>query len=218
MSRNKQFMIDELSMSESWRLFKIMAEFVEGFDRLSDLPPAVSVFGSARVKADDPIYQEAETLARMLANEGYAVISGGGPGVMEAVNKGAFEANGESVGLHIQLPLEQGSNRYQTIPIQFKYFFVRKVMFIKYAQAYVVMPGGTGTLDELFESFVLIQTKRIKRFPIVLYKSDYWAGLLDWIKNTMVKQGYINPGELDLLTIRDTPEEVVEFIKRHVVL
>ena len=158
-------MIDELSMSESWRLFKIMAEFVEGFDRLSDLPPAVSVFGSARVKADDPIYQEAETLARMLANEGYAVISGGGPGVMEAVNKGAFEANGESVGLHIQLPLEQGSNRYQTIPIQFKYFFVRKVMFIKYAQAYVVMPGGTGTLDELFESFVLIQTKRIKRFP-----------------------------------------------------
>ncbi len=218
MSRNKQFMIDELSMSESWRLFKIMAEFVEGFDRLSDLPPAVSVFGSARVQADNPIYQEAEELSRMLANEGYAVISGGGPGVMEAVNKGAFEAGGESVGLHIQLPLEQGSNRYQTIPIQFKYFFVRKVMFIKYAQAYVVMPGGTGTLDELFESFVLIQTKRIKRFPIVLYKEDYWAGLLEWIKDTMVKQGYINPEELGLLTILNTPQEVVDFIKRHVVL
>lgn len=218
MSRNKQFMIDELSMSESWRLFKIMAEFVEGFDKLSDLPPAVSVFGSARVHPDDPIYQESEELARMLAQEGYAVISGGGPGVMEAVNKGAFEAGGESVGLHIQLPLEQGINRYQTIPIQFKYFFVRKVMFIKYAQAYVVMPGGTGTLDELFESFVLIQTKRIKRFPIVLYKKDYWAGLLDWIKGTMVQQGYIREEELNQLTLLDTPQEVVEFIKRHVVL
>lgn len=218
MARNKQFMIDELSMSESWRLFKIMAEFVEGFDRLSDLPPAVSVFGSARVQPGDPVYQESEKLAGMLAREGYAVISGGGPGVMEAVNKGAFDAEGESVGLHIQLPLEQGTNRYQTIPIQFKYFFVRKVMFIKYAQAYVVMPGGTGTLDELFESFVLIQTKRIKRFPIVLYKSAYWEGLLNWIKGTMVKEGYVREEELELLTILDTPLEVVDYIKRHVVL
>lgn len=218
MSRNKQFMIDELSMSESWRLFKIMAEFVEGFDRLGELAPAVSIFGSARIDENEELYKESTELAGLLAEAGYAVISGGGPGIMEAANKGAWQAGGESVGLHIQLPLEQASNQFQSIPIHFKYFFVRKVMFVKYAQAYVVMPGGFGTLDELFEAAVLIQTKRIRSFPIVLYKSDFWGGLLDWIKENMVTRGFVGELDMRLLTVLDTPEETAAFIQRHVVI
>lgn len=216
--RTKQFLIDDLSMHESWRLFKIMAEIVDGFDSLSDIGPAVSIFGTARSKPEDKVYQDAEKMARLLVEAGYAVISGGGPGVMEAANKGAFEAKGTSVGLNIRLPMEQASNKYQTVPCEFKYFFVRKVMFVKYAYAYVVMPGGLGTLDEFFEASVLSQTKRIKPFPIVLYDSAYWKGLMDWIRETMIGRGFVRESELDILTILDTPEEVVSFIRRHVIL
>ena len=169
MRSGKQFLIDDLSMHESWRLFKIMAEIVDGFDNLSELQAAVSLFGSARIKPGEKLYADAEEISKLLAEAGYAVISGGGPGIMEAANKGAFEAGGVSVGLNIRLPMEQAPNKFQTIPIEFKYFFVRKLMFVKYALAYIAMPGGFGTLDELFEASVLIQTKRIKPFPIVLY-------------------------------------------------
>jgi hypothetical protein len=205
-------------MKESWRLFKIMAELVDGFDTMGDLGTAVSVFGSARTVADEDLYKETEELARQLVEGGYAVITGGGPGLMEAANKGAMEAGGDSVGLHIHLPLEQAANDFQTRRCEFKYFFVRKVMFVKYAMAYVVMPGGIGTLDELFEAAVLTQTKRIKPFPIILYKSDYWNGLMDWIRTTMTQWGFIGEDELDMITILDTPEEVVTYIKRHVIV
>ncbi len=215
---SRQFVIDDLSMHESWRLFKIMAEIVDGFDTLGDLGVAVSIFGTARAKPEDKAYQDTERLARLLVKAGYAVISGGGPGVMEAANKGAYEAGGKSVGLNIRLPMEQAPNKYQNVPCEFKYFFVRKVMFVKYAMAYVVMPGGLGTLDELFEAAVLTQTRRIKPFPIVLYDRSYWSGLLDWLRAEMVARGYVNPDELELLNVMDTPEEVVQFIKRHVIV
>lgn len=215
---SKQFLIDDLSMHESWRLFKIMAEIVDGFDTLGDLGAAVSIFGSARSKPGDKIYEDTEKLARLLVDNGYAVISGGGPGTMEAANKGAFEAGGKSVGLNIRLPMEQAPNKYQNIPCEFKYFFVRKVMFVKYAMAYVVMPGGLGTLDELFEASVLSQTKRIKPFPIVLYDSTFWNGLLDWIRETMAQRGYVEGGELEMYTVLDTPEEVAHFIRKHVIV
>ncbi|MBG0775878.1 MAG: TIGR00730 family Rossman fold protein [Desulfovibrionaceae bacterium] len=218
MNISKQYLIDSLSMQESWRLFKIMAEFVDGFDTLSEIEPAVSIFGSARVPREDPLYAETEALAAELARAGYAVISGGGPGIMEAANKGALEAGGTSVGLHIHLPLEQEANEYQNVHCAFKYFFVRKVMFVKYAMAYVVMPGGAGTLDELFEAFVLTQTKRIKPFPIILYKSEFWSGLKEWMAKSMVARGFIREEELDLAVILDTPEEVVAYIKKHVIL
>lgn len=216
--KSKQYLIDDLSMHESWRLFKIMAEIVDGFDALSELGAAVSIFGSARVSSSDPLYQETEEIARLLVEEGYAIISGGGPGIMEAANKGAAEAGGKSVGLNIRLPMEQAPNKFQNIPCEFKYFFVRKVMFVKYAMAYVVMPGGIGTLDELFEASVLSQTKRIKPFPIVLYGSDYWSGLLEWIRKEMVLRGFAREEELDMFTILDTPQEVANFIRRHVIL
>jgi len=218
MKKNRQFVIDELSMHESWRLFKIMAEIVEGFDTLSELGPAVSIFGSARVTPDMPLYQETVKLAELLAKAGYAIITGGGPGIMEAGNRGAKDAGGVSVGLNIRLPFEQAANTHQTVPMEFNYFFVRKLMFVKYAMAYVVMPGGVGTLDELSEAAVLTQTKRIRPFPIILYKRDYWAGLLDWMRGTMARHGFVREEELDIFTILDTPEEVTAFIKRHVIL
>ncbi len=218
MHGNKQFLIDNLSMHESWRLFKIMAEIVDGFDTLSELGAAVSIFGSARVARTSPLYEATVELAGKLAKAGYAVITGGGPGLMEAANKGAFEAGGDSVGLHIQLPLEKGPNEFQTISCLFRYFFVRKVMFVKYAMAYVVMPGGIGTLDELFEAMVLAQTKRIKPFPIILYDSRFWSGLLDWVREQMGQAGFIREDELELITVLDTPDEVVHYIKRHVIV
>ena len=218
MLKGKQYVIDELTITEPWRLFKIMSEFVEGFDSLSDIGAAVSLFGSSRTKQEDVLYQETMELAKRLAQAGYAVISGGGPGVMEAANRGAAEAGGKSVGLHIHLPLEQAANPYANIRCAFNYFFVRKVMFVKYAMAYVVLPGGIGTLDELFEAFVLVQTKRIKPFPIILYKKEYWAGMVDWLRNRMVEDGFIDESELELITLLDTPQEVVAFIKRHVIL
>ncbi|WP_461211553.1 LOG family protein [Desulfocurvus sp. DL9XJH121] len=218
MADRKQFLIDELSMNESWRLFKIMAEIVDGFDTMNDIKNGVSIFGSARIKPDSPIYRQTEEIASKLARAGYTVISGGGPGLMEAANKGATEAGGESVGLHIHLPMEQESNAFLTRRVDFNYFFVRKLMFVKYAMAYIAMPGGFGTLDELSEALVLIQTLRIKRFPIILYDSDYWGGLLDWIRQRLIAGGFAGEQDLDLLTVLDTPDEVVSFIKKHVVV
>ncbi|MGE4556500.1 MAG: TIGR00730 family Rossman fold protein [Desulfovibrionaceae bacterium] len=218
MYRSRQYLIDDLSMQESWRLFKIMAEFVEGFENLSDLGPAVSVFGSARCVPGSELYQLAEELSKQLAAAGFSVITGGGPGLMEAANKGAKDAGGQSVGLHIQLPLEQKANDYMDLKCNFNYFFIRKVMFVKYAMAYVALPGGFGTLDELFEALVLIQTKRIKPFPIVLLGSDYWRGLTDWIKAKLIEQAFIHPDDLNLFTVLDDPAEAVAYIKKCVII
>lgn len=218
MPASKQYLIDDLSMQESWRLFKILSEIVDGFETLSDIGPAVSVFGSARVKPEEPWYKKTEELSRLLVEGGFTVITGGGPGLMEAGNKGAFEAGGNSVGLHIHLPLEQKNNQFLTTRCDFRYFFVRKLMFIKYATAYIAMPGGFGTLDELSEALVLIQTKRIKKFPIVLMGKDFWSGLVDWFKARLVTDGYCNPKDLDLFLVTDSCEEAVEHIRRHVIV
>jgi len=214
----KQYVIDALSVKESWRVFRIMAEFVEGIEMLSDVNNAVTIFGSARVKTDDVYYQKTEKLAKLLVEEKFNVITGGGPGIMEAANKGASEAGGKSVGLNIRLPFEQKPNPYANIHLDYKYFFVRKVMFVKYAVAYVILPGGFGTLDELFEALTLIQTKKIKSFPLILMGSEYWGGLIDWLKNTMLKEGKILPVDMDLLQIVDEPEEVVKLIKKYVIV
>ncbi len=197
---------------ESWRVFRIMGEFVEGFDELNHLGPAVTVFGSARTQPEDPFYHECVKTARLLGEAGFNIITGGGPGMMEAANKGAQEAGVCSVGLNIELPFEQEGNHHADLAIHFRYFFVRKTMFVKYAQAFVIFPGGFGTLDELFESLTLIQTQKIKHFPVVLFGTDYWAGLLDWLKNTLEAEGKISPGDLDLFTVTDSPEEVVEHV------
>ncbi len=211
--------IDHLSIKESWRLFRILAELVDGFESLSNIGPCVSIFGSARLDRDTPLYKETETVARLLVDAGYGVITGGGPGLMEAGNKGAAEAEGTSVGLHIELPNEQDCNRYVNIRSDYRYFFLRKLMFVKYACAYVVMPGGMGTLDELSEAFVLAQTKRIKPLPIILYRSEFWKGLLDWLRTTMVDSGCIRTEEInELITVCDSPEEVVRQIRHRVVL
>jgi uncharacterized protein (TIGR00730 family) len=197
---------------DAWRALRILSEFVEGFDTLADLPPAVSVFGSARAKADSPECKLAQELGAGLAKAGYAVITGGGPGVMEAANRGATEAGGLSIGLGIELPFEQGINDWVDIGIDFRYFFARKTMFVKYAQAFVVLPGGFGTMDELFEALTLVQTKKVTRFPVVLMGTGYWGGLLDWIKNTMVAEEKISPGDLDLMLVTDDVSEAVRHI------
>lgn len=214
----KQYLIDDFKLSESWRLFKIMGEFVDGVDSLHDLGPAVSIFGSARIAAGTPSYQKAEKIAELFAKNNFAVITGGGGGVMEAANKGSAEAGGTSVGLNIHLPFEQKPNPYATITMEFKYFFIRKVMFIKYASAYVVLPGGFGTLDELFEVLTLIQTRRIKQFPVILVGSDYWTGLLDWIKSRLLAEQKISPENLDLFQIMDDPEEIVCSVQKVVIV
>jgi uncharacterized protein (TIGR00730 family) len=214
----KQYVVDALSVNESWRVFRIMAEFVDGIETLSSIDNAVTIFGSARVKPDDIYYQKTEKLARLLVQEKFSVITGGGPGIMEAANKGAAEAGGQSVGLNIHLPYEQKPNPYANIHLDYKYFFVRKVMFVKYAVAYVIMPGGFGTMDELFEALTLIQTKKIKSFPLIMMGSEYWQGLIDWLKNTMVKEGKILPVNMELIQIVDEPEEVVRLIKKYVIV
>ncbi|MFH1080684.1 MAG: TIGR00730 family Rossman fold protein [Pseudomonadota bacterium] len=214
----RQYLVDALSIEESWRIFRIMAEFVEAIESLSKLKNAVSIFGSARVAPDDSYYQKTENLARRLAQKGFSVITGGGPGVMEAANKGAAEAGGKSVGMNIRLPFEQKPNTYANISIDYKYFFIRKVMFVKYAVAYVIMPGGFGTMDELFEALTLIQTRRIKSFPVILMGSEYWKGLLDWLKKTMVRSGMILPEDLDFIEIIDDPDEVVKHIQKFVIV
>ena len=206
--------ISDFTVEEPWRVFRIMAEFVEGFETLSKIGPAVTVFGSARAKRSSPTYRKAEKLARLLVKAGYGLISGGGPGIMEAVNKGAKEAGGESVGLNIELPQEQKPNPYVKILLTFRYFFARKVMFIKYARAYVIFPGGYGTLDEFSEAITLVQTKRIERFPIILVEKKYWQGLIDWFKETLIPRGYIQPEDLNIFYVVDEPEQVVQIIKK----
>ena len=218
MDEKSQFVVDALSIEESWRIFRIMAEFVDAIETLSKVKHAVSIFGSARTKPDDPYYAKAETVARLLAEKGFGVITGGGPGVMEAANKGAAEAGGQSVGMNIKLPMEQSPNPYANISIDNKYFFIRKVMFVKYAMAYVILPGGLGTLDELFEALTLIQTKRIKPFPVILMGSEYWKGLVDWLKKTMLRTGNISPEDLELFQVIDDPSEVVKHIQKFVIL
>jgi len=198
--------------ADPWRVLRIQAEFVEGFGLLAELGPAVSIFGSARTKPGSREYEAAERIGGKIADAGYAVITGGGPGIMEAANKGARNTGGTSVGLGIELPFEQKLNDHVDIGVSFRYFMVRKTIFVKYSQAFVVLPGGFGTLDELFEAITLVQTSKITRFPIVLFGVDYWSGLLDWIKNTMLPGGKIAPADLDLIQLTDDPDEVVRII------
>ena len=195
--------------ADPWRVMRIQAEFVEGFGALAELGPAISVFGSARTKPEDPTYRVAMDVGAGLARAGYAVITGGGPGMMEAANRGCHEAGGTSVGLGIELPHEQGMNEYVDLGVNFRYFFARKTMFVKYSQGFIVMPGGFGTMDELFESATLVQTGKIRSFPVVLVGTDYWSGLVDWIRSSMVEAGMISPGDVDLLHVVDDPEEAV---------
>ncbi len=214
----KQYLIDSINVDNSWRLFKILAELVDGFDNLGDLYPAVTIFGSARAKPGDETYAKTYEIAKKLSQNGYNIITGGGPGVMEAGNKGAKEGGAKSVGLNIELPLEQAPNPYSTLKLSFQYFFVRKVMFVKYAQAYIGMPGGFGTMDEIFEALTLIQTHRIKPFPVILVGTQYWTGLLGWIRTTLLSGKYISADDLDLITILDDPDEVVHTIKKYVIV
>jgi uncharacterized protein (TIGR00730 family) len=205
----------EHSARESWRVFEIMAEFVEATERLKEISPAVSIFGSARTRSDHPYYQLTEEIAKQLSNAGFSVISGGGPGIMEAANKGAYYGKSPSVGLNIQLPHEQHMNVYQDISQTFQHFFARKVMFVKFAVAYVVMPGGFGTMDELMEALTLVQTGKTRRIPIILVCSDFWKGMLDWFRNTMIPEGMISPEDMDLMQIIDEPKQVVEAIFKY---
>ncbi|MCK5098632.1 MAG: TIGR00730 family Rossman fold protein [Desulfobacteraceae bacterium] len=207
---NSTYPIDDFKSGESWRLFKILGEFVEGVDTLHKIGPAVSIFGSARTTPDQKYYKKAEKIASLFAKNNYAVITGGGGGIMEAANKGAADANGTSIGLNISLPFEQVPNKYANIQSEFKYFFIRKVMFIKYAQAYIIIPGGFGTLDETFEAITLIQTHRLKPLPVILVGTDYWQGLIDWIKDRLIAEKMASPEDLNLFALLDDPEEIVQ--------
>src|SRR5436190_22835945 len=198
---------------ESWRIFRIMAEFVEGFEVMGPIGRAVSMFGSARSRPQSKYYKAAEQTSRLLAKAGFAVITGGGPGIMEAGNKGAYEADGDSIGLNITLPQEQEANKYQTISLDFHYFYARKVMFVKYASAFVCFPGGYGTLDEFFETLTLIQTLKVEAFPIILYGSKFWSGLAEWMRESLIPQ-YIDPEDIDIFRIADSPKEVVKLVKQ----
>ena len=214
----KQFLIDDFMVGDTWRLFIILSEFVEGFEMMSEVYPAVSIFGSARTEPEDETYIQTVEIAKKLSENGFNIITGGGPGIMEAGNKGAQEGKGKSVGVNIKLPMEQQSNAFTDLQLELNYFFVRKVMFIKYAQAYVGMPGGFGTLDEIFEAITLIQTKRIKPFPVILVGTEYWSGLLDWIKDTLLKKNLISADDIDLVRLTDDPDEVVKIIKQTVII
>ena len=207
--------IDDLKGKETWRLFRILSEFVEGFEELSDIGPAVSIFGSARFSPRNRHYKKAVEVAKLLSENGYAIITGGGGGIMEAANRGAKLNKGKSVGLNITLPKEQKPNPYQNVSLNFRYFFARKVMFVKYAIGYVCMPGGFGTLDEFFEALTLIQTHKIYPFPLILFGRDYWTPLVDFLNRSMVKYSTISPEELNIITITDDPVEVVDIINRH---
>jgi len=214
-----QYWLDYFNAGDSWRLFRIMSEFVEGFDTLAGIKgPAVSFFGSARTKPEEPYYQLTVDIAAELSRQGYSIITGGGPGIMEAANKGATEAGGYSIGLNINLPFEQEPNIYTNLPLSFKYFFVRKVMFIKYAQAFICMPGGFGTLDEAFEALTLIQTRRIKPFPIILVGSEYWAGLMSWMNEKMLALNRVDDNDMAIISVMDKPEEIVRYIKKTIVV
>src|ERR1700754_3736088 len=205
---------DEFTHTDPWRVFRIMGEFVEGFDELATLSRGIAIFGSARTNHADPDYIAAQETAALLAAQGFAVITGGGPGIMEAANRGAFEAGGLSIGCNIELPFEQRPNAYQTLSLTFKYFFVRKMMFVKYSLAFVIFPGGFGTFDELFEALTLIQTKKIRNFPIVMFGSKYWSGMLDWLRESVLPGGKINEHDLDLFHVTDSPAEVLELLTR----
>jgi uncharacterized protein (TIGR00730 family) len=198
--------------TDPWRALRILSEFVDGFDALATIPHAVSVFGSARIDESDPMYEAARRLGGELARAGFAVITGGGPGVMEAANRGCREAGGLSIGCNIELPFEQGMNAFVDLGIDFRYFFVRKTMFVKYAEGFVVFPGGYGTLDELFEALTLIQTGKVRNFPVVLFGADYWTGLLDWFRDRLVAEGKVSPDDLDLFRVIDDPQEVLPYI------
>jgi len=199
---------------DSWRTFRILGEFVEGFDALYKIDKGVTIFGGTRASRTSPYYKAAEKVAYGLAKNGFAVITGGGPGIMEAANKGAYDAGGISVGCNIELPCEQVPNKYQTISLNFRYFFVRKMMFVKYARAFIIFPGGLGSMDEFFESFVLAQTGKTQHFPIILFGSEYWKGLLAWMRNGMLKEGYIEKEDLSLLKITDSPKECINIVVR----
>ena len=214
----RRYLIDDFTVKESWRLFRIMAEFGDGFETMAEIYPAVSIFGSSRVGPEDPLYEKARTIARLFAENGFNVITGGGPGLMEAANRGAVEGGAQSVGLNIHLPMEQQPNAYANVALGFKYFFVRKVMFVKYAQAYVVFPGGFGTLDELFEAITLIQTDRIKPFPVILVGNDYWTGMVNWIGERLLGTGKISAEDMDLIQLVDDPHEVVALVRRTVIV
>lgn len=206
--------INDLAKEESWRMFRIIGELVEGFDTLSGIEPAVAIYGSARIKPGDKLYVVTEEITHRLGKMGFSIITGGGPGIMEAANKGAFEAGARSIGLNIELPEEQVGNTYTTLSITFNHFFVRKVMLVKYAVAFIMMPGGLGTLDELTEVLTLMQTHKIKPFPVILFNSDYWKGFLDWLRNVSLAQGYISEEDLNLLRVCDSPDEVTKAVHR----
>jgi uncharacterized protein (TIGR00730 family) len=214
MKKESEVFKDDFTHEDPWRVFRIMSEFVDGFEVLSQVGDAVSIFGSSRLKPSNKYYKLAEETAYLLSKAGYAIITGSGPGIMEAANKGARRAKGKSVGLNIQIPLEQKANRYVDTLLDFHYFFVRKVMFVKYAKAFVIMPGGYGTLDEFTEAINLIQTERIPRFPVVLVGSDYWKGMLEWFRDTLVKHGSVHAAELKIFTVVDKPKEVLSAIKK----
>jgi hypothetical protein len=209
----EQYVIDDFTSKDTWRIFRIMAEFVEGFETLAKNPPSVTLFGSSRALPGSEAYEKAEAIAALLGRNGYSVITGGGPGAMEAANKGAAEAGATSIGLNIELPLEQKPNVYANKLLNFRYFFVRKVMFVKYSIAFVILPGGFGTLDELFEAITLIQTRKIKPFPVILVGKDYWKGLLEWIGNTVLREKMIGAEDLDILKTAETPEEVLHWVQ-----
>ena len=205
---------DEFTHTDPWRVFRIMGEFVEGFDELANLSRGIAIFGSARTRPDDPEYRAAQETGALLAAQGFAVITGGGPGIMEAANRGAFEGGGLSIGCNIELPFEQKPNAYQTLSLTFKYFFVRKMMFVKYSLAFIIFPGGFGTFDELFEALTLIQTRKIRNFPIVLVGTKYWSGLLDWLREVVLPGGKISEHDFAMFHITDSPAEVVEIVTR----
>ena len=205
---------DDFTQEDTWRIFRIMSEFVDGFETLSKAGQAVSIFGSSRFKPGNKYYKMAEETAYLLAKEGYAIITGSGPAIMEAANKGAKRANGHSIGLNIQIPLEQEANKYVDTLLDFRYFFVRKVMFVKYAKAFIIMPGGYGTLDEFYEAINLVQTQRIQKFPVIMMGSEYWKGMIDWLKSTVLKSGAISKDDLKLFTVVDEPKDVVKAIRK----
>ncbi len=209
-----EYEINTLAKEESWRMFRIIGELVEGFDKLSDVEPAISLYGSARLKPDDELYTQAEEIAYRLGKLGFSIITGGGPGAMEAANKGALRAGVKSIGLNIELPEEQASNAYTTKSMTFNHFFARKVMLVKYAAAFVIMPGGLGTLDELTEILTLMQTRKIRPFPVILFDSEYWEGFLNWLKGTLLARGFISVEDLNLLIVCDQPDEVIDVVQR----
>ncbi|MBI4844184.1 MAG: TIGR00730 family Rossman fold protein [Nitrospirae bacterium] len=207
--------MEDLKNSETWRVFRVLSELVDGFETLHGIGPAVTVFGSSRLKPGSYYYEQAVELGRKLSNEGFAVITGGGPGIMEGANKGAKTGNGKSIGLNIEIPAEQIPNKFQDITMSFRYFFVRKLMFVKYAIGFVIFPGGFGTLDELFESLTLVQTNKISPFPIILFGTEYWSGLVDWLKTTLISNGTIELQDLGLISIVDNTDDVCRILREH---